>query len=147
MRNHRLKASQETHHLEPGGCGVGCSAHPRDDDADALGHRRVVGRGTSLPGDVAGGEATVKACGVAVAMLQGHRWAPTPSKGSAVNVGTTAAVPAPDSQWLAAGNARRQQMLSRWGGGPVVVRGRESRSHGEGVQRDRSTCCLSGGRW
>jgi hypothetical protein len=32
----------------------------------------------------------VKGCGVAVAMLQGHSWAPTPSKGSRVNVGTSA---------------------------------------------------------
>ena len=35
----------------------------------------------------------MKACGVVVAMLQGHRWAPTPSIGSAVNVGTTPMVP------------------------------------------------------
>jgi hypothetical protein len=52
----------------------------------------VAGWGTSWPVEVAGGEATVKACGVAVAMLQEHRWGPTPSKGSAVNVGTAAVV-------------------------------------------------------
>lgn len=32
--------------------------------------------------DVAGREATVKVCGVVVAMLQGHSWAPTPSNGA-----------------------------------------------------------------
>lgn len=32
--------------------------------------------------DVAGREATVKDCGVVVAMLQGHSWAPTLSNGS-----------------------------------------------------------------
>jgi hypothetical protein len=73
-----------------------------------------------------------------VAMLQGHSWAPTPSKGSRVNVGTIPAVPFPASSQLVGGKARRWLMPSGWGGGPVVVRGRESRSHGEGVQRVRS---------
>jgi hypothetical protein len=35
----------------------------------------------------------VKACGVAAAKLQGHSWAPTPSKGSGMNVGTISLVP------------------------------------------------------
>ena len=48
--------------------------------------------------DVAGREATVKVCGVAVAMLQGQSWAPPPSNGSAVNVGTIPAVPSPAGQ-------------------------------------------------
>jgi hypothetical protein len=39
------------------------------------------------------GEATGKAGGVPVAMLQGHSWAPRPSNGSRVNVGTILAVP------------------------------------------------------
>jgi hypothetical protein len=34
----------------------------------------------------------VKACGVVVAMVQGHGWVPIPSKGSWMNVGT---VPTP----------------------------------------------------
>ena len=34
------------------------------------------------------GEATVKACGVVVAMVQGHSWVPIPSTGSRMNVGT-----------------------------------------------------------
>jgi len=89
----------------------------------------------------------VKVCGVAVAMLQGHSWAPTPSNGSTVNVGTISAVPSPASILLVGGKARRRPMLPRWGGGPVVVRGRESRSHGEGVQRVRSNQSSAGGRW
>ena len=80
----------------------------------------------------------MNACGVAVAMLQGHSWAPTPSNGSTVNVGTIPAVPSPASSLLVGGKACRRLMLPGWGGGPVVVRGRESRSHGEGVQRVRS---------
>ena len=39
----------------------------------------------------------MKACGVAVAMLQGHSWAPTLSNGSEVNVGTILPVPSPAS--------------------------------------------------
>ena len=128
MRNQRLNASQESLQLEPGGSGLVCNAHPHG----------VAVRGTPGLGDVAGREATVKVCGVVVAMLQGHSWAPTPSNGSTVNVGTISAVPSPAGILPAGGKARRRLMPSGWGGGPVVVRDRESRSHGEGVQRVRS---------
>ena len=128
MRNQRLNAPQGMSQLKPGGSGLVSNAHPRGDAV----------RGTLGPVDVAGREATVNACGVAVAMLQGHSWAPTPSNGSTVNVGTIPAVPSPASSLLVGGKARRRLMLPGWGGGPVVVRGRESRSHGEGVQRVRS---------
>ena len=83
----------------------------------------------------------MKVHGVAVAMPQGQSWAPTPSSGRAVNVGTVRcrsrlAQPA----WgragaSSAGGAGRD-------GGPVVVAGvttrhggRESRPQGEGGQR------------
>ena len=89
----------------------------------------------------------MKACGVVVAKLQGHSWAPTPSSGSRVNVGTTSVAPSPTSSQLAGGKARRRLMPPGWDGGPVVVRGRESRSHGEGVQRDRSIHAERGVRW
>jgi hypothetical protein len=39
------------------------------------------------------GEATVKVCGVVVAMVQGHSWVPIPSKGLRMNVGTVPALP------------------------------------------------------
>ena len=105
------------------------------------------GRGTLGLGDVAGREATLKACGVGVARLQGHSWASTPSKGSRVNVGTIPAVPSPASSLLVGGKTCRRLMLPGWGGGPVVVRARESRAHGEGVQRIRSVNVDRGGRW
>jgi len=89
----------------------------------------------------------VKACGVAAAMLQGHSWAPTPSIGSTVNVGTTVTIPIPGSSLLLGGKVRRRPMSLRWGGGPVVVRGRESRSHGEGVQRGCGINVFVGVRW
>ena len=140
MRNQRLNASQETHQLEPGGCGLDSNAHLHD------GHGVVVVWGTLGSGHVAGREATVNACGVVVAMLQGHSWAPTPSTGSRVNVGTIPMVPPHDPARVVVGKVRRRLMLLGWGGGPVVVRGRESRSHGEGVQRDRSIHAVRGGR-
>ncbi len=106
----------------------------------------IVG-GTPWPVDVAGREATPNACGVGVAKPQGHSWAPHLSNGSRVNVGTIPAVPSPASSQLVEGQARRRLMRSGWGGGLVVVRARESRAHGEGVQRVRSNTADGGGRW
>jgi hypothetical protein len=122
VRNQRLNASQETHQLEPDGSGLGCNAHSPGDAR----------RGTLEPVCLAGLEAMVKDCGVTVAMLQGHSWAPTPSNGLRVNVGTIPAVPSPASRQLVGGKASRRLTPPGWDGGPVVVRGRESRSHGEG---------------
>jgi hypothetical protein len=104
-------------------------------------------RGTLRPVRVAGRETMVNACGVTVVMLQGHSWAPNPLNGSRVNVGTTVAVPAPAGSQPVGGKTHRQSMRSGWDGGPVVVRARESRAHGEGVQRVRSVNVDRGGRW
>jgi len=137
VRNQCLKAPQSTHQLEPGGSGLGCSAH--------LGG--LAAGGTLGSGEVADREATVKVCGVAVAMLQGHSWVPIPPNGSAVNVGTIPTVPNVGGCQPLTGTVRRRLMPSGWGGGPVVVRGRESRSHGEGIQRDRGEHSSEGDRW
>ena len=88
----------------------------------------------------------MKFCGVAVAMLQGHSWAPTPSNGWRVNVGTIPSAPPFGPTRAEGGKVRRRLMPSGWGGGLVVVRGRESRPHGEGVQRVRSINAEQGGR-
>jgi hypothetical protein len=136
VRNQRLNAPQESHRLEPGGSGPGSSAHP---------HENV--RRTPQSGDVADLEATVKVCGVVVAMLQGHSWTPTPSSGSRVNVGTIVETPSPADSQSVDGKARRQPTSLRRDGGPVVVRDRESRSHGEGVQRVRGINAVWGVRW
>jgi hypothetical protein len=63
-----------------------------------------------------------------------------------VNVGTISSVLLP-ARVLVKRKARRRSMPARWGGGPVVVRDRESRLHGEGVQRDRGIHAQRGGRW
>ena len=89
----------------------------------------------------------MNACGVAVARLQGHSWAPTLSNGWKVNVGTILPVPSPAGIPLVGGKACCRLMPVGWGGGPVVVRDRESRSHGEGVQCVRSRRVDHGGRW
>ena len=89
----------------------------------------------------------MKVCGVTVAMLQGHSWAPISSTGSEVNVGTILVVPNLGCGQQPGGKARRQLMRLGWGGGLVVVGGRESRSQGEGVQRDRSRRAAEGDHW
>lgn len=79
--------------------------------------------------------ATVKACGVAVDGPAGEKLGADPVERSVVNVGTV--VGPPTWRPLLGGKARRLLMARRWGGGFVVVRVRESRSHGEGTQRVR----------
>lgn len=98
------------------------------------------------PVSVADREATSKVCGVDVAKLQGHSWAPNPTNGSGGNVGTIPAGPFPASILLVGGKVRCRPMPPGWDVGPVLVRGRESRSHGEGVQRVRSIAAARGGR-
>lgn len=85
--------------------------------------------------------------GVAVAMSQEHSWAPTPSNGTRVNVGTTLSVPSGQAASSPDGKVRRRPKPSGWGGEPVVVRDRESRPHGEGVQQIHSNEAELGGRW
>jgi hypothetical protein len=123
-----FKAPQARRQLEPGGSGLVSNAYPYG----------LAVRGTLWSVVTAGREAMVNVYGVVVAMLQGQSWAPTPSNGSTVNVGTIPAVPSLASSPLVGGKARRRLMLPGWGGGPVVVRVRESRAHGEGVQRVRN---------
>ena len=77
--------------------------------------------------DVADREATMNICGVVVAKSQGHSWAPRLSNGSRVNVGTNSSVPSSTGNQSAEGKTCRRLMPTRWGGGSVVVRGRESR--------------------
>ena len=64
-----------------------------------------------------------------------------------VNVGTISGLPSPPPSQGGGGQVRRRLMSPGWGGALVVVRGRESRLHGEGGQRARSTWTgMPGGR-
>ena len=62
----------------------------------------------------------MNACGVAVAMLQGHSWTPTLSNGWKVNVGTIPPVPSPAGIVPVGGKVRCWLMPVGWGGGPEV---------------------------
>lgn len=65
-----------------------------------------------------------------------------------VNVGTVAGLPSVPVGQAGNGKACRLLMDLGQGGGSVVVRGRESRSHGEGIQWVRSPrIVMPGGRW
>ena len=116
--------------------------------ASASWRGELLGRLMSL-----GREATVKACGVVVARLQGHSWAPNPSKRFQVNVGTIPAVPSPASMMLAGGKARRRLMPPGWDGGPVVVAGARPAGGGKaghmakGSSRFAASDADRGGRW
>ena len=137
VRNQRLKAPQEIQQLEPDRSGLCSNAHLHDNVW-----------GTLWLGDVADREVIVNVCGVAVTMLQGHSWTPTPLNGWRVNVGTIPTIPdRAGSQLARFEKARCQSMSPGWGGGPVVVRARESRVHGEGVQCVRSELTDHGDRW
>ena len=64
-----------------------------------------------------------------------------------VNVGTTLGSPSLLHVQCGGGQARCRPMVPGWGGGFVVVRERESRSHGEGTQRvSNDAVAMAGGR-
>jgi hypothetical protein len=70
-----------------------------------------------------------------------------PVERSAVNVGTAVRWSRGPAIQAGAGRAHRQPGALRQGGAAVVVRGRESRSHGQGRQRVRSrNAGMPGGR-
>ena len=110
VRNQRLKAPQETQRLDAGGSGPRSDAHPHGDAVWVI----------LWPVYVAGREATAKACGVAVAMLQGHSWTPTLSNGWKPSVGTIPPVPHRSVFHRLVGEVRCRLMPLGWGGGPEV---------------------------
>jgi hypothetical protein len=70
VRNQRSNTSQTSLQLEPGGSRLGGNAHPLQLGGELLGWKEI-----SIS------EATLNACGVSVAMLQGYSWAPHSSNG------------------------------------------------------------------
>lgn len=77
----------------------------------------------------------MKACGVAMDRLSGEKLGIDPVNGYIVNVGTVPGSPSPPAGQVGGGKAHRRLMIPGRGGGSVVVRDRENRSHGEGTQR------------
>jgi hypothetical protein len=80
---------------------------------------------------------------VPVGWAVGVQPAANPVKRIMVNVGSAPRAP---GCWWRLGKARCRLMGAGRGGVRVVVRGRESRPHGEGGQQDRSMRSRSGGR-
>ena len=95
----------------------------------------VCGRGLRSRPNAVGGEAARKVCGVLVAMLQGEELGADPVDRDMVNVGTVPEPPYPSPVVGDGGQARCRLMAPGRGGGSVVVRGRESRPHGQGTQQ------------
>jgi hypothetical protein len=67
----------------------------------------------------------------------GEKLGASPVDRSAVNVGTVSGPPSPPASQAGGGQALRQLWARGPGGALVVVRGRESRLHGEGGQSSR----------
>jgi hypothetical protein len=80
---------------------------------------------------------------VPVGWAVGVKPAANPVKRIMANVGSAPCAP---GCWWRPGKARCRPMRAGRGGVRVVVRGRESRPHGEGGQQDRSIRSRSGGR-
>jgi hypothetical protein len=80
---------------------------------------------------------------VPVGWAVGVKPAADPVKRIMANVGSAPCAP---GCWWRPGKARCRPMRAGRGGVRVVVRGRESRPHGEGGQQDRSIRRRSGGR-
>lgn len=132
-----MKPPQGWNQLKSGGYGLG-----RQHDADL-----VDGNATPKPVIHAGGEARVKACGVAMDRLSGEKLGTDPVNGCIVNVGTVPGFPSPPTGQVGGGKAHRRLMIPGRGGGSVVVRAQESCVHGEGTQRVSSVGAgMPGGR-
>jgi hypothetical protein len=117
-----VEPPQERDRLEPGGSGPGSSARPPSvGDSDVGCDGRPGGHGESLRRSR--GEAA------------GEELGTNPVERLMVNVGTAARSPYLLASQAGGGKACRRLMAWWRGGGPVVVRGRESRLHGEGAQR------------
>ena len=78
----------------------------------AAAHDRLVDGRLRRPARFVGWEATVKACGVAVARLPGNSWTPPPVDRCVVNVGTALGLPSPPTSQVGGGQARRRLMAS-----------------------------------
>jgi hypothetical protein len=111
----------------------------------ARAHRSCHGGRLRKPGEIAGAEAVVKVCGVAMARLPGHSWAPTSTTGRMSERGNRLGSPSWLAIQVASGQVRRRLMTRRRDGASVLVvgvathqGGRESRPQGEGRQQVRS---------
>src|SRR5262249_42009730 len=122
-----MEPPQVEHRLEPGGSGPVSSAWQRRRAALPTSARSRVG------GSGGHGEGLGRSRGEAA----GEELDAYPVERRMVNVGTVAEPPNLPANRTGNGKARCQLTARRRGGALVVVRGRESRPHGEGGQRVR----------
>ena len=124
--------------LEPDGCGPVSGAHGDGVAVGVTSVRSRIGR--------AGGHGEVLRGSRGEAA--GEELGAYPVEREAVNVGTIPRLPSILASQAGRGQAHRRLMVAGWGGAAVVVRGRESRPHGQGRQRVRSRRIgRPGGRW
>ncbi len=90
---------------------------------------------TPEPVDCAGEEATVKICGVAVAMLPGQSWVISLVDRLSGERGNRPRLPSPPAGQAVGGQVRCRPWAVGRDGGPVVVRACERHVHGEGGQQ------------
>ena len=121
-----VEPPQVQNRLQPGGCGPDRSARLGE---VCLGDF-VVGRSGRRGGHE---ESLRRTHGDAV----GEKLGASPVERLAVNVGTVSGPPSPAASQAGGGQARCRLSGRGPGGAFVVVRGRESRSHGEGRQLSR----------
>lgn len=89
----------------------------------------------------------MKACGVAMAMLSGQQLGTSLVDRLRGERGNRPRSPFLLASQARSGQARRRLMTVGRGGGPVVVRARERRVHGEGDQQvSREAAGMPGGR-
>jgi hypothetical protein len=105
------------------------------------------GEATPIPGNVGrvGGHTECLRCRCGDAA--GEELGADPAERCMVNVGTVFEPPYPLPSQGSEGQARRRLTARGWDGASVVVRGRESRPHGEGRQQARNSgTAMPGGR-
>jgi hypothetical protein len=123
--------------LEPDGSGPVSGAHGDGWTVGVTSVRSRVGRAEGHDEVLRG------SCGEAA----GEELGIYPVKRCVVNVGTVNEAPVGSASRAGRGQAHRPPRPGWWGGAVVVVRGRESRPHGQGRQRVRSAGAgRSGGR-
>ena len=89
----------------------------------ARAHRSYRGGRLRMPGEIAGTEAMVMDCGVAMARLPGHSWAPSLSTGRMSERGNRLGSPSWLAIHVASGQVRRRLMTRRRDGASVLVVG------------------------
>jgi len=124
-------------------CGTGSNL--ADLGRDAVRAERIHGEATPVPVIDAGAGGREESLRRTRGDAAGAELGTDPADRHTVNMGTLSCSPDPLCCQHSGGQGRRRLKGAAGGGAAVVVRGRESRLHGEGRQRDRSAGCARPG--